>query len=237
MSNIVKGDLIQRIKRTPTVESFHFRLLQNQQFLPGQFLQVLFNPQTRTDKSLNKYLSVSSSPTQPYIELTKRISQSPFSQRLLQVQEGESVTFDMPMGTCFYKEEYKKIGFLIGGIGITPVISIVEYIMDKRLSTQATVLYSNRTEDEIAFYAELLQWSRENENIRVYSTVTDCVPKDQCCFFGCIDKQLVLKIMPDIKDRIVFIFGPPAMVSVMRGLAREIGCKEENVKSENFTGY
>jgi len=235
--NIVTGTLIQRIKRTPTVESFRFEFQKKEPFLPGQFLQVLFNPENRDDRALNKYLSLSCSPVQKYIEVTKRISESAFSQRLTGLQLRDPVTFAMPMGNCVFKDEYKDIAFLVGGIGITPVISILEYIVQKRLSTRAGVLYSNRIEEEIAFHAELLAWSRQNENIKVFTTVTDCAPKDTCCFYGCIDKQFVLKVIPDLKERIVFIFGPPSMVSEMKSVARELGCAEERVKSENFIGY
>lgn len=235
--SIITGKLIQRICRTPTIESFRFALAGTVSFVPGQFLQVLFDTENKANRAMNKYLSFSCSPLQPYIEVTKRISGSVFSQRLVALTVGDDVTFDMPMGKCIFKDEYKKIGFLVGGIGITPAISIIEYIMQKRLSTQVSVLYSNRTEDEIAFRMELTQWHGLNENIKIFTTVTECMPSGQCCFYGCIDKQLVLKVIPDLKDRIVFVFGPPVMVSAMRNIAREVGCPEENIKSENFVGY
>ena len=58
---------------------------------------------------------------------------------------------------------YEKIAFLIGGIGITPVISIIEHICDKKLSTDVALLYSNRNEDEIAFKKELHNWQSQNK--------------------------------------------------------------------------
>ena len=82
---------------------------------------------------MNKYLSFSSSPTNDYIEVTKRLSDSVFSQKLKALKPSDEVLLKGPSGNCVLKEEYKKIGFLIGGIGITPVISMIEYIVDKKL--------------------------------------------------------------------------------------------------------
>ena len=233
----VYGTLINRIRRTPSVESFRFILKEKVAFMPGQFLQVMFNPEHVHDTAMNKYLSISSSPYKEYIEITKRVSASGFSQRLTSLKIHEQVLFRLPFGSCAYKDEYNKIAFLIGGIGITPVISIFDYIIDKRLSTDACLIYSNRTEEEIAFNKELNYWQSINRRLRVLYTVTDCQPQDQSCRFGYINDDLVKQEVSDIAERMVFIFGPPAMVDAMKKVCAQVGCKPENIKSENFTGY
>jgi ferredoxin-NADP reductase len=206
-------------------------------FVPGQFLQVIFDEANNQNKDLNKYLSFSSSPTKEYIEVTKRLSDSQFSRKLQGLKVQDSVLLKMPLGNCIFKDDYQRIGFLIGGIGITPVISILEYIMDKKLPTDVILIYSNRTEEEIAFKQELDYWRNLNNKIRVIYTVTDCQPKESECIFGRIDKNLLLGRINDYKQRIFFIFGPPKMVEAMNGLCLDIGCDKEDVKIENFIGY
>jgi ferredoxin-NADP reductase len=61
--------------------------------------------------------------------------------------------------------------------------------------------------------------------------------KDKKCFTGMITKDFVIKQIPDHRQRIFYIFGPPGMVSAMSGICSEIGCLSENVKVENFIGY
>jgi len=163
---------IEKIKRTETVRSFRFKSEQKVDFYPGQFLQVIFDEQNKNNRNLNKYLSFSSAPDKDYIEVTKRISDSEFSQRLLELKPGSRILMKAPMGTCIFKDEYEKIGFLIGGIGITPVISILEYIIDKGLATDVCLLYSNKTEDDIAFKPEIDNWSKNNSKIKVIYTVS-----------------------------------------------------------------
>jgi len=233
----IKARFIERIQRTPSVASFRFMPPEKIDFSPGQFVQVIFDEQNGQNQQLNKYLSLSVSPLKEYLEVTKRISGSEFSQRLNRLRAGDEVLMRAPMGSCVFRDGYKKIGFLIGGIGITPVISIIEYVVKKNLTTNSILFYSNRTEEEIVFKQELDAWQKGHCNVRVFYTVTDCQPKDPACSFGHIDKDLITLNAGDIRERIFFIFGPPKMVEAMNGLCLEAGCSKENIKTENFIGY
>lgn len=229
--------LTQRVKRTKEVESFRFTSSAKINFLPGQFTQVFFDTGNLRNKELNKFLSFSCSPLKEYIEVTKKLSSSSFSQRLKNLRIGDEVGLAAPLGNCIFKDEYKKIAFLIGGIGITPVISILEYIMDKGLLTDTVLFYSNRTEDDIAFRIQLDTWQQANSNIKIFYTVTECPSSDPSCIFGRIDRDLVASGLRDYSERKIFIYGPPGMVKALESSCLEIGCRPANVKIENFIGY
>lgn len=234
---LYKAKLQQRIQKTPTVKSYRFIPEGKLDFIPGQFLKLIFDENNPNNPELNKYLSFSSSPTKEYIEVTKRISDSKFSHRLKSLKLNEQVLLQAPLGNSVFKDEYKKIGFLIGGIGITPVISIIEYIINQKLNTDIMLFYSNRIEEEIAFKPELDLWQSNNYNIKVFYILTDCPPKDFNCLFGRIDKELVLRNVVDLKERIFFIFGPPQMVDSMSNICLSLDCGKEKIITEKFIGY
>ncbi|MDD5044423.1 MAG: FAD-dependent oxidoreductase [Candidatus Omnitrophica bacterium] len=229
--------LIERIKRTPTIESLRFLPEERILFLPGQFLQVIFDERNPANKELNKYLSFSSSPDKQYFEITKRMSGSIFSERLKKLAPLDTILVNAPMGNSVFKPEYKKICFLIGGIGITPVISIVEYIMENKLDTDMILLYSNRNEEEIAFKSELDGWSEKNNRFKVIYSVTDCQPRDKKCLYGQINRDLVETKIPDLSERMIFEFGPPKMVEAMTSLCSLKGCSKDKIRTESFIGY
>jgi len=233
----LKARFLECIPRTPSVESFRFKLPEKFDFLPGQFSQLMFDTAHRDNKELNKYLSFSCAPGKEYVEVTKRLSASIFSQKLKGLKPGDEVLFKTPLGTCVFKEGYKKIAFLIGGIGITPVISIIEYIVSGGLDTDVCLVYSNRTDEDIAFKKELDAWRSAHANIKVSYVVTECEPKDHTCIFGRIDKDLLEGHLCDMSERTIFIFGPPRMVEAMSNVCLEMGCAKENMKTENFIGY
>ncbi|MCK9615864.1 MAG: FAD-dependent oxidoreductase [Candidatus Omnitrophica bacterium] len=228
---------IEKIKRTSTITSFRFLPREKIDFIPGQFLQLLFDENNRKNKGLNKYLSFSCSPQKPYIEVTKRLSESEFSRKLINLDKGDEILAQAPLGNVVFRQEMRNITFLIGGIGITPVISILEYICEKNLDTNALVFYSNRSEEDIAFREDLDSLCRTNKNIKIIYTITDCAPINDACVFGRIDKNLIEEKTSDLAKRIVFIYGPPGMVTAMKGLCFDLGCEKENVQIENFIGY
>lgn len=233
----LRARLIERIKRTDSVESFRFTPAERINFIAGQFMQVILDEKERANKELNKYLSFSSSPLKPYIEFTKRLGESTFSQSLRNLKTGDEILIKAPLGSCVFKEEYRKIAFLIGGIGITPVISIIEYLNEKKLGIDTVLLYSNRNESDIAFKPELDSWQEQNEKLKVVYTVTDCQPKDPRCVFGRISKEIMQEKLTDLKERVVFIFGPPKMVEAISILCDELNCSKNNIKTESFIGY
>jgi len=235
--SLIKIKFSERIKRTPTIESFRFFPQEKLDFIPGQFLQIIFDEKNPQNKELNKYLSFSSSPAKDCIEVTKRLSESLFSQRLKNLKINDTILAKAPLGSCIFKEDYKKIAFLVGGIGVTPVISILEHITDKKLETDVLLLYSNKTEEEIAFKSELDLWQAGNKNIKILYLVTDYEPKSKNCLFGHIDKDLLAGKIKDLNERMIFIFGPPKMVEAMKNLCLKISCREENIKTESFLGY
>lgn len=234
--NIIKAKVIEKIKRTPTVMSFRFLPEKKINFIAGQFLQFIFDRADLNNRELNKFISFSSSPTKEYFEITKRLSDSSFSNKLKNLNLNDEVAFNAPLGNCVLDEKREKILFLIGGIGITPVISITEYILDKKIPIDIILLYSNKTEEEIAFKKELEDWGN-NKNIKIFFVITDAKPKDNNYINGYINKDLISEKASDYKERDVFIFGPPKMVSAMKDMCIELGCKKEFIKTESFIGY
>jgi ferredoxin-NADP reductase len=232
----VYGTFIESIERTKSVVSFRFTLDQKITFLPGQFMLLLFDETNKNNMNLNKYLSLSTSPDHDFIEVTKRISESDFSRKLVSLNKGDRVLFKAPMGNCVYKDEYNKIAFLIGGIGITPVISILEYIESRKLDTDVCLLYSNRFPDDVAFKDELDRFATR-PNVTIIYTITDCDPQDNICMKGFITKEMVVKTIPDWKERYIFVYGSPTMVDSMKSICTDLTCDSGRLKTENFMGY
>ena len=228
---------IERIKRAEAIESFRFSPENKVEFAPGQFLKVFFDELNKDNKDLNKYLSFSCAPEKEYIEVTKRRSESNFSQRLWSLKKDDEALMSGPMGTCTFDSLHEKVSFIVGGIGITPAISIIEHVLENNISSDMRLLYSNMKEEDIAFKKELEDWNNQHHNFQIVWTVAEGEPKDKKFFKGLIDKNFILEHLSDCKERLIFIFGPPKMVVVMKNICLEIGCDEKKIKAENFVGY
>lgn len=233
----IKAGFITKVQRTANVFSFRFEPPQKIDFLPGQFTQVIFDENDPNNRLLNKPLSYSCAPGKNYFEVTKKISESDFSKRLSTLKEGDPVLFTPALGRCVFTPRIKAAGFIVGGIGITPVISILEYIVEQGLGTDVDLLYANWTMQDIAFHAELDRFAAANRNIRILYVLADCESEDCGYSRGFITKELIAERLADNVDRTNFVFGPPAMVKAMTDFCLSLGCKRDKLQIESFAGY
>jgi ferredoxin-NADP reductase len=222
------------IPRTYNVTSFRFPRPAELDYKAGQFLFVTFKAD---GKELSKHFSFSSSPTEKtQIEFTKKLSDSDFSAVLRVLKKGDWARIDAPYGKFTFEGEYKKIGLLGGGIGITPFMGICKYCTDMRLDTKVTLLYGNRTESDIVFKKELEALQEQNKNLKVVFTLNEADSRWKGAT-GFITADMIQKKIPDYKDTVFYTCGPPAMVEVMEKLVEQLGLPKMQLKREYFTGY
>lgn len=227
----VKGKFKEKIQRTPTVVSFRFVLEERIDFLPGQFMEVILD---KEDKNLRHYLSFSSAPFHDYIEFTKRISESLFCKKLNELNYNEDVLFRLPMGNCVLDDNDKKVCFIVGGIGITPVISILEDIVYNNKDIDTFLIYSNRIKEEIAFKEEIDLWQKKI-SLKVIYILNEEDDKKGKCIKGCIDYPFLSGYKEELRLRTNFVFGPPKMVESIKDILNRLGI--EKIKWEKFIGY
>jgi ferredoxin-NADP reductase len=222
------------VPRTNNVRSFRFPRPYALNYKAGQFLFVTIKA---NEKELNKHFSFSSSPTEKtHIEFTKKLSESDFSSALKALKEGDWARIDAPYGKFTFEGEHEKIGLLAGGIGITPFRSICKYCTDMRLNTKITLLYGNRTENDIAFRKELETMQEQNKNLKMVLILNEASSGWKGAT-GLITAEMIKKEIPDFKETIFYTCGPPAMVQIMEKLTEQLGLPKTQLNREFFTGY
>ena len=232
----MKIKFIKRIRRTEHITSFRFENSEKIAFIPGQFAKVIFDQKDISNKNLNKYLSFSCAPNKSYLEFSKRISSSDFSSKLMALSSGDEIAISKPMGKCTLGKNQKSVGFVIGGIGCTPAISILENLFETGSDVDINLFYGNANPDDIAYNEQLNKW-REKLNMKITHVVMEN-PNNLAGFeVGLINAPIIKNNMPDFAKRDIFIFGPPIMVKVLKDVCLSIGCSPERIFAENFMGY
>lgn len=229
--------VINIIQRTHDVKSFRFEAKEEINFKPGQFFVITIRI---NGQEVTKHFSFSNSPTESgYVEFTKRITGSEFSQALNRLKVGDWARLKLPYGFFTFEGEYEKIAFLVGGIGITAIRSMCKYACDKKLSTDIVLIYGNKTEEDIAFLDDFTQMEAENKNLRVVYILS--APIDKTSWkgeTGLITGEIVKQKIPDYKEMVFYVCGPPKMVDYLRSLlSDELKLGKEKIKWENFLGY
>lgn len=230
--------LAESRQAAPGAMSFVFEVGKWVDFRPGQYADVRLDA-PGDDRGGLRSFSISSSPTEKgHLLFTTKISQSAFKQKLASMKPGDTADVTWPWGTFTLQEDYSRPAvFLVGGIGITPLRSMMRYATDRKLPLKMVLLYSNRVPEEIVYYQELEALQKRNPNLKVVHTITR--PEESKAKWsgrtGRIDEALVNEYrMP---NAIYYTCGPPAMVQAMKALAESLGIPEGDLKSEEFTGY
>ncbi len=207
---------------------------ENINFKPGQYLTYKLN--VKDERSGIRIFSLASSPTENFLMLSTKISQSGFKQALNKLKVNDEIEANGPYGQ-FVLDETKDAIMLSGGIGITPLRSMIKYALDKKLKIKLTLFYSNKIPEEIVYKKDLEEFSK-NKNFKLVSTITrpEEVKETWKGITGRIDASLIKKYCKNLNS-IFYICGPPAMVDAMANLLKEMKINEENIRIEHFTGY
>lgn len=218
-------------QRSHNVKSFLFGRHDEFVFQAGQFFYLTMKVD---GEKKTKHFTISSPPTQKeYIEFTKKITGSAFSQMLDRLKGGEWAEVGGPGGK-FVLEDIKKICFLSGGIGITPIHSICQYCTDLKLDTDIIVLYGNEEERDIVFRYDFEKMVENNPNIKVVH-ILNKAPEKWEGYSGYITTDIIKKEVSDFQERMFYICGPPKMVDAMLMLLKVLDIKK--IKIEKFPGY
>jgi ferredoxin-NADP reductase len=213
------------IPRVPGVKSFRFEKPGDFDYRAGQWMYV--NIRIGGVQKLHHF-TISSSPTEDYLEFTKKITDSRYSQALDAMKPGDWFKLNGPFGDFTLPGPDVKIGALTGGIGITPLRSICRYCTDEKLPTDIIMLYSNKTEGEIVFKDELEAMQKADPHLVVKNVLTR--EPEWKGLKGHVDGNMIQAQIPDYRERVFYICGPPSMNEALKKAL-------EGLKLEDFTGY
>lgn len=227
-------EISQIIQRTYNVKSFRLKVDDSIDYKAGQFLcasQVCV-------KECKRYLSISTSPTEKgYIEFTKKITQSDFSRALSELKPGDPLNIEFPFGKFTLDSSGKKIAFLSGGIGITPIRSICKFVVDTSSDLDIVLVYANRSIKDIVFKEDFDYMQKIYPKLRVAHVLCEPAPGFKC-IEGLINSIIIRNEIPDYNERKFYVCGPVQMVETMKKmLSEELAVTQGNIITENFVGY
>ncbi len=226
-------------EEAPGVKSFLFEYDKAQfQYKAGQ--SVLLFPE-QGNQALRHPFSIASSPTEDRLMLSTKIRpESPYKTRLNALRSGDKVILMGPGGQFTLPEDGEdQIVLLGGGIGITPFRGIVKYATDNHLPHKITLLYSNRTPEDIVYKQDWESFQSQNPNLTIIHTITrpEESQKEWKGRIGRIDANLVHEYVPNMERAIFYVCGPPSQVSDLTSVLVSMGVEPSRIRAENFRGY
>lgn len=204
-------------------------------YLPGQFLTVTV---PISGEPVKRSYTLASSPTQQdFAEITVKHEEpgqvSAFLHR--RVRPGDLLEFSGPSGSfIFTGRECKCILLIGGGVGITPLMSVIRYLTDRSWPGDIYLLYSIGKPQEFIFREELEHLQRRYPNVRLIVTVSHPEGTDWKGPAGRITKEFITQSVPDLASRYVHICGPVPMMEAVKKMLAELGVPLARIKTEAF---
>jgi ferredoxin-NADP reductase len=220
---------------------FHFAKPPDFQFQPGQSMDLtLLNPPETDAEGNTRAFSIASAPFDNDLMIATRMRDTAFKRVLRKATPGLQVKIDGPSGSfVLHRKSEKPAVFLAGGIGITPFLSIIRQAGHEKSPHHIYLFYSNRRPEDAAFLDLLSEETKRNPNFQLIATMTqmDQSHREWAGEIGPITKDMLAKHLPSLQGPIYYLAGPPAMVAAMRRMLIEAGADEDDIRTEEFSGY
>jgi len=213
-------------------------------YLPGQYLTLIFRINGR--KYIRPYSFSSAPEVDNNLEVTiKRVPSGIVSNHIIDfVKVGDKIEVMPPMGNFVFDKN--KIGLdkhiiLWGaGSGITPLMSIVKFILYTDTGNKVRLVYGNRSDESVIFGNTIMELSNQfQENFKTwhFHTKLSIVQKYLNVIEGRINPHVVLSVMKeevDLNNTIHYICGPEGLKESVKDTLRELLIPDENIFTEDF---
>ena len=205
-------------------------------FQPGQFITLEL--EIEGQKVFRSY-TLSSTPSRPHnLSITvKRVPGGQVSNWLHDnFKEGDEIWINGPYGkfSCFDKPA-KKMLFISGGSGITPMMSMVRWLCDTGSECDMVFIHSARTPNDIIFRRELELLDAQMKNLKVAISCTRSeLGETWTGFKGHLTPQMLNLMAPDHLERMVYVCGPPPFMALVKEMLENSNFPMANYNQENF---
>ncbi len=219
---------------------FIFKTRNKIRYLAGQYMEWILPHKKTDDRGNRRYFSFASSPTENSVSILVRFPDNPSSYKkaLMNLQRGDKITATELAGDFILPSSVSKnsLVFIAGGVGIAPFISMIKYIIDKRIKTNITLIYSNKSQGDILF-KDILK-KAEYYGVKTIYTLTN--PNENYGWYGekgYIDQDLIKKHVPSYNSSMFYIAGAPIMVDNIHNNLIKMGVSPKQIKEDFFPGY
>ncbi len=221
-------------------------------FRPGQFLTFTLDVPRRDGggtEPLTRCYSLSDAPGRDTYRVSIKRAPAPPDRPELppgrgsghfhdRIEEGDRLAVRAPAGRFFLQQEGDTPVVLIaGGIGITPMLSMLGWLLERGDKREVRLFYGVRNGAEVAMGAQLRQWARDHGRFHLHRCFSAPAPEDRLGeefdHAGRVDLALLRNILP-LRRQQFYLCGPqPMMESLVPGL-ESWGVEPEDIRYEAF---
>jgi ferredoxin-NADP reductase len=230
---------VKAIQETWDVKTFCFMAEQPVMFFfkPGQF--VTLELEINGEQIFRSY-TISSSPSVPYsFSITVKRAPGGLVSNWLHdnMVEGTELAVHGPVGQFNCMDfPADKVLMLSGGVGITPLMSMVRWYFDTNAAVDVEFIHSARSPKDIIYHRELEHiFSRIPEfKLHIVCEHSDKLGEAWFGFRGYLNQAMLELMAPDFMEREVYCCGPTPYMNAVKKLLMHNGFDMSRYHEESF---
>jgi ferredoxin-NADP reductase len=230
--NFVQVPVLAVVDETADIKTIRVARPKGFDFEAGQFVTV----RVRVDgKDYARCYSISSAPAvREYLEISVKRQGLVSNALHAAVRPGAALAMRSPAGAFRYPSgDDRPILLVAGGIGITPLMSMLRHALAKEPHRPVTLIYSVQTEADFAFLDEIESAARRHPQLRVQLAASRSSTRPWV-YPGRIDEALLRATAPAAAESVAFVCGPAVMIDSMKALLAQLGVPPAQVRHEIF---
>lgn len=232
-SDTTQMKVLQVRSLSKSVKNFRLKPLNHFiDYRPGQFLTFHLGPEGKTKRCY----SLNSSPaTRGTYDVSVKLLENGKGSTWMheKVQSGDVLKVNWPSGRFYYTEKTKISIFVAGGIGITPMLSMLQYLVDTGSEKPLFFFYAAKTSDELVFFEQLKYLSDQAPNITL-NCILSQPDENWTGLKGRLNKDILKSFNIDFSQSDLYTCGPTPLMDSVKNIAFELGLKEEHFHNEVF---
>jgi len=205
-------------------------------YAPGQFAFVTFHSNALPRE--RHPWTISSTPTRPENLIFTIKRSGDFTASIGNVKPGDRAMVDGPYGLFSYPAHIRapkdELVMVAGGVGVTPMLSMLRYMADRGETRKVTLVWSNRTEADILCRDEFQTLKAKLPEFSVHHVLTR--QRDFKGRTGRLDASILQELLAGCqRDAAVFVCGPPPMMNAVCTALKQIGFTARHIHTEKFS--
>ena len=208
-------------------------------YLPGQY-QYLTLFQDGLPVQEHPF-TFSSSPSRPGTVSATIKASGDWTKLIHTVKPGDDGWVEAPYGRFSHvlHPEERDLVFVAGGVGITPLMSMLRYSYDTQEPRNILLLYANRTEADIVFRDELAEMERrsQSEETGCRVQVVHILSKPEAGWIGetgRLDADKIARHCGEIAGKNFYLCGPTGLIDATAATLHEMGAALGRIHFERF---
>ncbi len=204
-------------------------------YIAGQYIEMYLPHENSDERGQKRWFTLSSSPTEELLAITTKHFGDPvstFKQHLFDLKPGDQLKLSEPMGDFVLpKDASIPLVFVVGGIGATPVRSMIKWLVDTGEQRDITLIYGVRKPSEVAF----------GDVFEAYGLAPEVIVSEPDTSWDGLTGHITAKHILDVADNdprtLIYVSGPEPLTEKLEADLKTAGVSSDRLVLDFFPGY